>query len=147
MTVLSLSIAFLSGAFTGAAGSYLADRFTDSRRAKQNRAAELKVWKDTEDKFPAVIADMREAFLSDEGKNVRAFFVKSRRTMIGFLSEPCFEFHTEVHPNLHAAMLHLARLGFITDISPGNTPMYRVHEVLVDWLAYPDNGRSREARK
>lgn len=145
MTMLSLSIAFLSGAFTGAAGSYLADKFTDSRRDKQKRAAEVRLWKDTEAKFPTVIADMREAFLSEDGKGIRAFFVKSRHTTIAFISEPCFEFHPEEHRDIQAAVLHLAKLGFITDISPGNTPMYRVHEVLVDWLAYPVKSRIRKA--
>ncbi|MGK8439979.1 hypothetical protein ACRS3X_22045 [Ectopseudomonas hydrolytica] len=46
MDFLSLSIAFLSGAFTGAAGNYLADKFTDARRENKEAAALKKLWKD-----------------------------------------------------------------------------------------------------
>lgn len=138
MDILSLSVGFLVGAATGAAGNYFADKYTDVRRDKKLAKEQGKLWRDIETRFPAVIADMRQAFTSPEGKNIRAFFVKDSKTMIGFLSEPCFEFHTDEHPDLNAAVLHLARNEFITDITPGNCPMYRVHEKLIDWLARPN---------
>jgi len=139
MDVLSLSVGFLVGAITGAAGSYLGDKYTDARRDKLLAKEKATLWQGIEARFPAVIADMRQAFTSNEGRNVRAFFVKESGTMIGMLSEPCFEFHTDEHPDLHAAVLHLARHEFITDITPGNCPMYRVHEKLIDWLMRPNN--------
>ena len=139
MDILSLSVGFLVGAFTGAAGNYLADKYTDNRRDKKLAKEQFSAWQDIERRFPAVIADMRGAFGSAEGKNVRAFFVKPSNTMIAVLSEPCFEFHTDEHPDLHAAVLHLARHEFITDITTGNCPMYRVHERLIDWLLRPNN--------
>lgn len=55
MDYLSLSIAFLSGAFTAAAGNYLADKFTDARREKKEAAALKKLWKDIEARFPEII--------------------------------------------------------------------------------------------
>lgn len=139
MDILSLSVGFLVGAITGAAGNYLADKYTDVRRDKKAAKEQTKLWREIEAQFPGVIADMRQAFTSSEGKYIRAFFVKESGTMIGFLSEPCFEFHTDEHPDLHAAVLHLARHEFITDITPGNCPMYRVHEKLIDWLMKPNN--------
>lgn len=139
MDVLSVGIAFLVGAATGAAGNYFADKYTDTRREKKLAKEQAKLWQDIEARFPAVIADMRESFCSLEGKNVRAFFVKDSGTMIGFPSEPCFEFHTDKLPDIHPAVLHLALHGFITDITPGNCPMYRVHEKLIDWLKKPNN--------
>ena len=139
MDILSLLVGFVVGAFTGAAGNYLADKYTDVRRDKKLAKEQAKLWQDIETRFPAVIADMRQAFTSSDGKNIRAFFVKDSGTMIGFLSEPCFEFHTDEHPDLHAAVLHLSRHDFITDITPGNCPMYRVHEKLIGWLMRPNN--------
>ena len=137
MDILSLSVGFLVGAATGAAGNYLADKYTDTRREKKLAQEQSKLWQDIEARFPAVITEMREAFTSPEGKNVRAFFVKESDTMIGFLSEPCFEFHTDKLPELRPAVLHLALHEFIPDITPGNCPMYRVHQKLVDWLMKP----------
>ena len=54
--------------------------------------------------------------------------------MMGFVSEPCFEYHTDKHADLRPALLLLSEHGFIADITPGNTPMYRVREKLVDRL-------------
>jgi hypothetical protein len=147
MDVLSVSISFLIGAATGAAGNYFADKYTDARRDKKLAKEQTKLWQDIEARFPAVIADMRESFCSAEGKNVRAFFVKSSNTTIALISEPCFEFHTDELPDLHPAVLHLARHEFITDITPGNCPMYRVHEKLIDWLVKPNPSSKRTREK
>jgi len=137
MDVISLSVGFLVGALTGATGNYLADKYTDRRRDKKSEKEQQKLWVDIENRFPSVISEMREAFRSNDGAYVRAFFVKKSTTSIGFLSEPCFEFHTDIYPELNAAVLHLERHGFIKDITPGNCPMYRVHEELIDWLQRP----------
>lgn len=147
MDILSLLVGFLVGAFTGAAGNYLADKYTDVRHDKKLANEQAKLWQDIETRFPAVIADMRQAFTSSDGKNIRAFLVKDSGQMIGFLSEPCFEFHTDEHPDLHAAVLHLSRHDFITDITPGNCPMYRVHEKLIERLMRPNNSFKPKPRR
>lgn len=131
MDIISLAVGFLVGTTTGAAGSYLADRLTDSRRNKQLINEEKKQWQQIERRFPDVISEMRVDFSTPEGKNVRAFFVKESGTIMGFVSEPCFEYHTDKHPDLRPAILLLIQHGFISDITPGKTPMYRVHEKLV----------------
>jgi len=138
MDLLSLSIAFLSGAFTGAAGNYLADKFTDARREKKEASALKKLWKDIEERFPEIINEMRTDLLSTQGKGIRAFFLKESNTYIAFTSEPSFEYHTDKHPELRAAVLYLSQHGFVQDITPGNTPMYRINEKLVDFLRAPN---------
>lgn len=139
MDILSLSTGFLIGTATGAAGSYLADKFTDKRREKKLAKEQEKLWQDIERRFPSVIAEMRSDFSMPTERNVRAFFVKTSNTMIGLVSEPCFEYHTDKHPDIHPAVLYLAQHDFISEITPGNCPMYRVHEKLVDWLMKPNN--------
>jgi hypothetical protein len=134
MDILSTAIGFLIGAATGATGSYLADKYTDIRREKKLAKEQEKLWIDIQRRFPAIIAEMRADFSAAEARHVRAFFVKASNTTIGLVSEPCFEYHTDKHPDLRPAVLFLSQHGFITDITPGNCPMYRVHEKLVDWL-------------
>lgn len=138
MDIISLVVGFVVGTATGAVGSYLADKFTDARRKKQLINEEKSQWEQIERRFPTVISEMRADFSTPDGKNVRAFFVKESNTIMGFVSEPCFEYHTDKHPNLRPAILLLVQHGFISDITPGNTPMYRVHEKLVDCLV-PSN--------
>ncbi|HEY0924616.1 hypothetical protein [Rheinheimera pacifica] len=134
MDLLSLSIGFLSGALTGAAGNYLADRFTDARREKKEVKALEKSWKDIESRFPEIIDEMRSDINSIQGKGIRAFFIKESDTMIDFIGEPYFVYHTDKHLELRAAVLYLAQLGFVQNLTPGNTPMYRISERLVDFL-------------
>jgi len=64
MDMLSLAVGFLVGALTGAAGNYLADKYTDVRRDKKHAKEQAKLWQDIEARFPFVIADMRRAFTS-----------------------------------------------------------------------------------
>ncbi|MGE8499803.1 MAG: hypothetical protein ACN6O6_20055 [Pseudomonas sp.] len=78
MDILVLSVTFLSGALTGAAGNYLADKFTDARRDKKEALALNKLWKDIESRFPEVISEMRFDILSSQGKGVRAFFERKQ---------------------------------------------------------------------
>ena len=53
MDILSLAVGFLVGAATGAAGSYLADKFTDRRRQKAQIKKQNRLRKDIEAKFPS----------------------------------------------------------------------------------------------
>ena len=134
MDFFSLVVGFLVGTATGAAGNYMADRFTDSRREKKQVEENERLWREVETRFPDVIEEMKEDFSNAEHRDTRAFFVKSSKTSIGFLAEPCFQYHTDKLPNLQPAVLFLEREGFISDITPGNCPMYRMHEHFVDHL-------------
>lgn len=139
MDTLSIAVGFLIGTATGAAGTYFADKYTDLRRDKKQAKEQERLWQEIENRFPAVIAEMRSDFSGPDGANVRLLFVKASNAVLGFVSEPCFEYHTDKHPDLRPAILFLEQHGFITDITPGNCPMYRVHERLLDWLMRSNN--------
>ena len=134
MDTLSTLIGFLVGVATSAAGQYFAEKYTDQRREKQRISDEVRLWQDIEQRFPAVISDMRRNFSCQENQHVRVFFVKKSSTSLGLVSEPCFEYHTDKHPNLRVAILHLEQHGFITDITIGNCPKYRMNGKLIDAL-------------
>lgn len=135
MDPFALVIGFLVGAFTGAAGQYLAAKYTDKRRAKEASSSQRAQWSEVEKRFPAIIAEMKEDARNSEFQSVREFFVKSSRTTIN-RDEPCFEYHTDIHSDIRAAVRHLEELGYIEDITPGNCPMYRMREHFVDLLRH-----------
>ena len=145
MDIVSVILGFLIGTATGAAGQYFADKYTDQRREKRATQEQDRLWHDIEQRFPAVIGEMRSDFSPQDNRYVRVFFVKESNTTLGFVSEPCFEYHTDKHPDLGAAIALLEQHGFITDITPGNCPMYRVHEKLVDALLGPSNSIKADA--
>lgn len=139
MDTVSVLIGFLIGTATGAAGQYFADKYTDQRREKKAAREQYRLWQGIERRFPAVIEEMRSDFSPQGNRHVRAFFVKESNTTLGFVPEPCFEYHTDTHPDLRAAVALLEQEGFITDITLGNCPMFRMHEKLVDALLRPNN--------
>jgi hypothetical protein len=134
MDWFSVAVGFLIGTATGAAGSYLADRFTDQRRDLKAAKEQVRVWKDIERRFPTLIEEMRKDFSGESGKKVRAFFVTSSRHTMGMKSEPSFEYYDDVHTEIKPALLLLEKHGYITDITQRDTPFYRVDESLVDRL-------------
>ncbi|MCI1735946.1 MAG: hypothetical protein LKM38_00430 [Pseudomonas veronii] len=134
MDFQSLAIGFLTGAFTGAAGNYLADKYTDTRRRKEEKRETKKFWKDVEARFPKIIQEMKSDLKQDGMSGVRVFFVKESYTMLAFVTEPCFEYNTDKHEDLRAAVHFLLDNNLLKDITPGNAPMYRMSERLVDFL-------------
>ncbi len=130
MDLLSLAVGFVVGTLTGAAGHYFGEKYTDQRRSKELASYLDKEWANLDKRFPKVIAAMKADVNNPKLANVREFFVKSSRTTVN-RSEPCFEYHTDVHADLSAAITHLEELGYIVDITTGNCQMYRMTEHFV----------------
>lgn len=133
MDLLSLTIGFVVGTATGAAGQYFGTKYTDKRRCIETREAADATWQDLELRFPSVIAEMRDDALDPEMSSVRHFFVKTSKSLIN-ATGPLFEYHTDVHDDLQAAVAHLERLGYIEDVTRGNCPKFRMTEEFVDRL-------------
>lgn len=133
MDLFSLAVGFVIGAFTGAAGHYLGAKFTDNRRRKERASEQDREWVNLVNRFPKIISEMKEDTRNPDFRSIREFFVKSSRTAVN-RSAPSFEYHTDVHEDLEAAVAHLERLGYIEDITPGSCPMYRMTEDFVDRL-------------
>ena len=133
MDIFSGLIGFLIGAVTGATGHYLAEKFTDERRLKELRRQEDIQWKKLISRFPKVLTEMQEDATSENNNGIREFFVTKERLTI-IRSEPYFAYCPVKHPDLKAAVAHMQELGYVVDITPGNTPMYRMTEDFVDRL-------------
>ncbi len=133
MDILSLAVGFVVGSLTGAAGTYLGNKYTDKRRLLESAKQENYQWDEFLKKFPEIAKEMMDDVSKPDFTGVRIFFVKNSKTIVN-KSEPSFEYYTDVHPNLNAAIMYLADLGYIEDITPGNCPMYRFYEHFYDRL-------------
>lgn len=142
MDLLSLAVAFVAGACTGAAGHYFGEKYTDKRRSKELASEHDELWADLSTRFPKVIAEMQEDVQKSNCLTTREFFVKSSRTQVNYPA-PCFEYHTDVHSDLGAAISYLQELGFIKDITPGDCPMYRMREHFFDKLRNASNLKAK----
>jgi hypothetical protein len=144
MDLLSLAVGFVVGAFTGAAAHYLGEKYTDRRRSIELASKHDERWADLSRRFPRVIAEMKEDVQKPNLLATREFFVKNSGTHFTVnRSAPCFEYHTDVHSDLGAAISYLQELGFIEDITPGNCPMYRMREHFVDKLRNTSNIKAK----
>ena len=81
--------------------------------------------------MPALIAEMKKDLEGNQGKFVREFFVMSRRHVLGGSEKPRFIYYEEDHDNLRGKIDILENHGYVTDVTPGNTPMYRMSEEFV----------------
>lgn len=134
MDWISTTAAFLVGTATGASGQYFAMKFTDQRQKKEKIQEEKKAWEGFKKRFPDLHKEMADDFAKQSNSHVRAFFVKDSKTTLGGSTEPAFEYHTDVHEGLQAAMLYLEHYEFVADITPGNCPMYRIKEKMAHIL-------------
>ena len=110
MDILSTAIGFLIGTITGASGTYFGNKYTDIRHTKEKEKAQKELWKILEKKYPAIITEMINDFSEHKHQNVRIFFIKSRKSIVSS-NEPHFEYHTDIHENLSAAILYLQDLN------------------------------------
>lgn len=82
--------------------------------------------------MPELIAEMKKDFEGEGGKFVREFFVLQKKTHhLGGSSKPRFIYYEEEHENLRGKLDILENHGYITDVTPGNTPIYRMTEDFV----------------
>jgi hypothetical protein len=131
MTVL---LSIVTGGLSGAGASILASRSTDRRREREAERKESKDWRDLERRYPKLIAEMRTDVSSPAGEHTRNFFLKTSGTVTGIVTESFFEYHTDVYPDALAGVHELERLGYVRNLTPAGTPMYRMTDPFVDRL-------------
>jgi hypothetical protein len=132
LDVVSTTVSFLIGVFTGAAGSYFGNRFTDRRREQEKSTADRRVFAAVRNQMPALIAEMKSDLELDNSQLVREFFVIERRSVaMGRSSKPRFAYYVEDHKQLHGQLEVLDNRGYIIDVTSGNTPVFRMTEEFV----------------
>jgi len=84
------------------------------------------------EQMSSLIAEMKEDLQSESGQFVREFFVMSKRHTLAGSSKPRFIYYEEDHDNLRGKIDILESLGYVVDVTPGNTPIYRMTEDFVN---------------
>jgi hypothetical protein len=139
--VATHSAAFLLGAAMAAAGQYLADRFTDQRRRQETRADIQARWAKIVGAMPAFIVEMKQNLSS--APLVREFIVLPSKHVAfgGGKLQPRFRYYEDEHPQLRGQLAMLEDYGYIRDVTPRNTPIYRMTEEFVELVLRSEPGR------
>lgn len=121
-------VAFLIGTATGAAGSYFATKYTDRRREKEAEKGLKSTFKEIKEIMPELILEMKKDFNSPKSVTVREFAILPTEGVIFKSEQPRFVYYEDQHNNLRGKVLILENHDFVYDVTPGNTPIYRITE-------------------
>jgi hypothetical protein len=132
---VSTCAAFLLGTLTGAAGMYYGELFTDQRRKKEKARAERQAFDTVCQQMPDLIKEMRDDLT--QKPHVREFFLLHEGSAFGIKNSDAFVYRaSEKHP-VRSWAKTLENHGYVQDVTPGNTPKYRMTEEFVGLILKP----------
>ena len=88
--------------------------------------------------MPRLLAEMKADFNNEGMGLVREFVVLSNRRVSFSSEKKRFIYYKEDHPDLQNKVDLLEQYGLVKDVTPGNTPIYRMKEEFVEWLLGTD---------
>lgn len=127
-------ITFVLGVFTGAAGKYFADKYTDKRRNKEKETRRHKIFLDLAEKMPNLIKEIQEDLSKPECTVIREFFILPHNRIPFNPSEKSLLYYEDQHKNLIHNIKLLENNGFFYDVTYTGTPKYRMTEEFVDFV-------------
>ena len=127
-------LAFLAGAMMGAAGTYLADKFTDRRREGEASKSATALLRSTEVEMPELFAEFRSDRVEPGFSGIRDFFVLPNRGVTMNAEGEILTYYEAEHQNLSDKLATLEERGYIRDITTGNTPKYRMSDEFMAYL-------------
>jgi len=121
-------ISFLVGTATGATGSYFATKYTDKRREKEEDKKLQNAFYKIKKIMPDLIQEMKMDFNHPDSTSVREFAILSNKRVIFNSGQPRFVYYEENHNDLMGKVAILENHNFVYDVTPSNTPIYRITE-------------------
>lgn len=125
---------FLGGAAIGSAGQYLADRFTDQRRAQQATSENKKRFSGLNEIMGVLLNEMAEDLKNDKSSAIREFVILANERIMFNSSVPRFAYFESKHPNVKNQVALLAEAGYVQDVTVGNAPIFKMREEFVAML-------------
>jgi len=112
------------------AGGWLALRLGPGRRQQDCKKALKSLRRESR----AFFDELRKDLDKPEFVQVREFAIVES-SQVTFVSEDLrFVYYEEDFPNIKSIAKKLDKLGFVDDVAPGKTPIYRMRERLVETL-------------
>lgn len=127
-------LSFLAGTAIGAAGKYYADKYTDERHEKEEKAELKKKFQEASKLMPALIAEMRNDVKEDASGLVREFALLSSKNVSFNHSKKRFDYYFAVHPELTNMVDHLCALGFVIDKKNPSGIIFEMSDDFLDLL-------------
>jgi hypothetical protein len=132
---MSSIISFVVGTVAGASGMYYAEKLTDWRRIKESKKERKKDFLNAKAQMPELIREMKTDLSKEDHRLIREFFIlPNKRCCIGFSGKPRFSYYEEDHKSLRGKIDLLESKGFLSDVTIGNTPIYRMTEEFVELI-------------
>jgi hypothetical protein len=132
--VVTWLFGFLTGAITGAAGKYLADKYTDRRKEKEASAGARQKFRSTEALVPSLMAELRSDVLGGGNELVREFLLVQNERVQFANPKPRFVYYREKYPDLDSMVDILEDAGFVADITTGGIKTYRMSNEFIELL-------------
>jgi uncharacterized protein YlbG (UPF0298 family) len=126
--------AFLIGAITGAAGKYLADKYTDRRRYKESAVNLRRNFINVASAMPELIQEIQRDLQREELKVVRDLYILPSKRVVFNLSGKYFVYYEDEHDDLQHKFKRLEDYGFVRDVTCTNTPKYRMSDEFVNYV-------------
>jgi hypothetical protein len=121
------------GSIVGAFATYRVNKLTDKRRKKEATQELQKEFLDAKQQMPELIAEIKNDLLQEGNSLIREFFISKRSYTLN-VSDICFVYFEDDHPDLQSKVHILESHGYIIDITPGNAPKYRMTEEFVKFV-------------
>ncbi len=129
----STLVGFLVGAATGAVGTYLGNKYTDRRREKKAGKDAKRRFLAIKKQMPQLVAEMRTDLAGEGNSHIREFFVLSNKSVcLGGSEKPRFIYYEDQHENLRGKLDVLENEGYIMDVTPKGTLIFRMSEEFVE---------------
>ncbi|RYF49430.1 MAG: hypothetical protein EOO38_07920 [Cytophagaceae bacterium] len=127
-------VTFLGGASIGAAGTYMADRFTDQRRNSESQAKNRSRFENLNQLMPEFFAEIRSDLKTQPEIAIREFVILPSSSVTFNHGQPRFQYYESQHPALKNYVSLLAESGYVDVVRSNGTPIYRLCEHFVALL-------------
>lgn len=121
-------VTFVVGTALGAAGQYMADRFTDQRRKGEAKREENRKFQGALKAMPELLAEMKKDITEHENEVVREFVLLPNTRVMFHSDRTRFAYFHSAHANLANQIALLIDHGYIRNVSTTQTPIYRMTE-------------------
>ncbi|ELA7005587.1 hypothetical protein RA807_002872 [Vibrio parahaemolyticus] len=135
MDYLSLAVGFLVGTATGAAGTYFGNKYTDQRKAKEQKKEIKSFFKSIWNKHEPLLKEMEQDLKNPDFKFHREFFLLSRSWSFNHAGK-FLAYYLEEHEELEQQLKILESHDLIIDVTEygKNVKKYQFSEHLAEHL-------------